>query len=184
MDREKWLEICPSLEYTSNKKTHNIQDTNYFLADYFFPEYSVIIELDSAYHDTGFRMELDKARDEYLLSEYGIETFRVRGFGFKKGSPEVSIAMNRVKEYLLSLKRNPVKNKEMQVEVFRDNYLAEVYIIEEYIEPVMENTTTIHLGTIIKRIEDTEDRELALEYRESIERVLGIIYPTFKITKW
>lgn len=48
----------------------------FILLDYYIPSLKLAIELDSDYHDE----ENDKIRDQYLLSNLGITTFRIRDF--------------------------------------------------------------------------------------------------------
>ena len=45
---------------------------NYMSADFYFPEYKMIFELDSSYHIP----EIDVARDRMLLMRYGLRTHR------------------------------------------------------------------------------------------------------------
>lgn len=54
---------------------------SYFLADFVFPEYNLIIEIDSNLHDQRY----DKVRDEYIKKEWGFEILRFFDFG---SSPE------------------------------------------------------------------------------------------------
>ena len=70
-DRMLWLRIC--WKYNIPKDI----DTNYFIVDYFLHEYNFIVEIDSRLHDINY----DRARDEYLMIEYGIKIIRFYEFG-------------------------------------------------------------------------------------------------------
>lgn len=67
-----WLSLC---------KVHQVpkelQSRNYFLADYFIHEYNFIVEIDSLYHN----VEYDKARDDYIKREYGLDIIRFYEYG-------------------------------------------------------------------------------------------------------
>ena len=67
-----WLSLC---------KVHQVpkelQSRNYFLADYFIHEYNFIVEIDSQYHN----VEYDKARDDYVKLEYGLDVLRFYEYG-------------------------------------------------------------------------------------------------------
>ena len=67
-----WLSLC---------KVHQVpkelQSRNYFLADYFIHEYNFIVEIDSLYHN----VEYDKARDDYVKLEYGLDVLRFYEYG-------------------------------------------------------------------------------------------------------
>lgn len=65
-------------EYLSNKyKIKNKSQINYFLADYFFPDLGLIVEIDSNLHELNY----DSARDEYLMRTWGIQILRFFEFG-------------------------------------------------------------------------------------------------------
>lgn len=70
-DRMLWLRIC-----WKHNVVKNI-NTNYFIVDYFLHEYNFVVEIDSKLHNVNY----DKARDEYLMIEYGIKTLRFYEFG-------------------------------------------------------------------------------------------------------
>jgi hypothetical protein len=67
-----WRFLCN--KYGTNKKYVN---TNYFFADYVFPYYNLIIEIDSSMHNE----EYDKARNEYIHRTWGIYSLRFYEFG-------------------------------------------------------------------------------------------------------
>lgn len=72
----------------------------YFLLDYFLPELSLALELDSSYHDVA----ADKLRDEYL-GKLGIEVFRV--YNLEK----ISTQTGKFKDFISLLKsRVPVQD--------------------------------------------------------------------------
>lgn len=61
---------------------HNVTDPdkldrNYFLADYFFPDHNLVVEIDSDMHDPWY----DSARDEYMNVVYGLQVMRLYEFG-------------------------------------------------------------------------------------------------------
>lgn len=58
-DRNLWRNFCAT---EGVECTPEILDRNYFLADYIFPEYNLIIEIDSDLHNK----EYDNARDDYV----------------------------------------------------------------------------------------------------------------------
>lgn len=62
--------------------TPEILDRNYFLADYIFPEYNLIVEIDSNLHDTKY----DSARDDYIRSTWGFNILRFFEFGSNPSS--------------------------------------------------------------------------------------------------
>lgn len=76
-DRNMWGSICRKTRITEEDYLHR----NYFLTDYFFPEYNLAVEIDSDLHD----QEYDKARDFYIKSNWGIDIIRMYEFG---GTPE------------------------------------------------------------------------------------------------
>lgn len=72
-DRSMWGSICKNNKITEEEYLHR----NYFLTDYFFPEYNLAVEIDSDLHDQGY----DKARDFYIKSNWGIDIIRMYEFG-------------------------------------------------------------------------------------------------------
>jgi len=52
----------------------DIWNRNYVSADFYFPEYGMIVELDSEYHK---QPGVDRARDRTLLKQYGLRTYRI-----------------------------------------------------------------------------------------------------------
>ena len=70
-DRMLWERICWEHNIVKNI------NTNYFIVDYFLHEYNFVVEIDSRLHNVDY----DKARDEYLMIEYGIKTLRFYEFG-------------------------------------------------------------------------------------------------------
>lgn len=53
------------------------RNRNYFLADYLFPDYNFIVEIDSQLHDPNY----DIARDNYIVFSFGISILRLYEFG-------------------------------------------------------------------------------------------------------
>lgn len=60
-------------------KDKNLERTNYFLLDFFFPYLGVIVEIDSEYHDV--KQRYDIARDMYIKRIYGLDTLRFYKYG-------------------------------------------------------------------------------------------------------
>lgn len=73
----KWKNLCGCNRVTDFDSIMR----SYFLADFVFPEYNLIVEIDSDLHNQNY----DKARDEYIKDEWGFEILRFPGFG---SSPE------------------------------------------------------------------------------------------------
>lgn len=66
-DTNLWGEICKYYKVDPDKINRN-----YFLADYFFPEVNLLVEIDSPYHDAVY----DMARDEYIQEAWGTRSLR------------------------------------------------------------------------------------------------------------
>lgn len=75
-NQDVWRGLCN--KYCVSDIDHRRK--NYFVADYFFPHQSMLVEIDSDYHLDVY----DNARDEYVQSTYGISTLRFYKFGEKK----------------------------------------------------------------------------------------------------
>ena len=73
----KWKNLCGCNKVTDFDSIMR----SYFLADFVFPEYNLIVEIDSDLHIQNY----DKARDEYIKDEWGFEILRFPDFG---SSPE------------------------------------------------------------------------------------------------
>lgn len=73
-NRDLWENFCATEGVDCSSK---ILDRNYFLADYIFPEYNLIVEIDSNLHDTKY----DNARDDYIRSTWGFNILRFFEFG-------------------------------------------------------------------------------------------------------
>lgn len=71
-DRKYWNSLCD--QYNVSEKGRN---RNYFLADYLFPDYNFIVEIDSELHDLNY----DIARDNYIVFSFGVSTLRLFEFG-------------------------------------------------------------------------------------------------------
>lgn len=78
-DRNLWRNFCTTEGVDC---TPEILDRNYFLADYIFPEYNLIVEIDSDLHDTKY----DRARDDYVKSTWGFKILRFFEFGSNPSS--------------------------------------------------------------------------------------------------
>lgn len=57
----------------NGKRVSGMNDGLYVLLDYYFPSIHLAVELDSDYHSP----EKDAKRDEYLLKNHGIRTYRI-----------------------------------------------------------------------------------------------------------
>lgn len=75
--RNRWENYC----LANMALDDEFLNRKYFLADYFFPDYNLLVEIDSDLHDQGY----DKARDEYIEETWGLKTLRFYEFG---SSPE------------------------------------------------------------------------------------------------
>jgi len=64
---------------------------NYMSADFYFPEYKMIFELDSSYHIP----EIDKARDRMLFMQYGLKTHRFFRYDLSpyQHEPQILVAL-------------------------------------------------------------------------------------------
>ena len=71
-NRKYWNSLCD--QYNVCEKGRN---RNYFLADYLFPDYNFIVEIDSQLHDPNY----DIARDNYIVFSFGISILRLYEFG-------------------------------------------------------------------------------------------------------
>lgn len=73
-DRNLWRNLCATEGVDSIPE---ILDRNYFLADYIFPEYNLMVEIDSDLHNAKY----DNARDDYVRSAWGFNILRFFEFG-------------------------------------------------------------------------------------------------------
>lgn len=73
-DRNLWRNFCTTEGVECSPEN---LDRNYFLADYIFPEYNLMVEIDSDLHIT----EYDNARDDYVKSTWGFNILRFFEFG-------------------------------------------------------------------------------------------------------
>lgn len=71
--RNRWENYCLANMALDNESLNR----KYFLADYFFPDYNLLVEIDSDLHI----QEYDKARDEYIQEIWGLKTLRFNEFG-------------------------------------------------------------------------------------------------------
>lgn len=92
-NKKAWKQYSLSRNVTDPDKLGR----NYFLADYFFPDHNLVVEIDSDMHDPWY----DSARDDYVNIVYGLHVMRF--FEFGEPSTEVAriddfgIALNRLK---------------------------------------------------------------------------------------
>lgn len=78
-DRNLWRNFCTTEGVECSPEN---LDRNYFLADYIFPEYNLMVEIDSDLHDK----EYDNARDDYVKSTWGFNILRFFEFGSNPSS--------------------------------------------------------------------------------------------------
>ena len=103
---------------------------NYMSADFYFPEYKMIFELDSSYHIEG----IDKARDRMLLLQYGLKTYRFFRYDLSpfKYEPQILVALGSGK-LLVPLYFNQLS-----------------LITERWVEEVGEEKATEILNSVVK----------------------------------
>lgn len=71
-DRKLWKALCIKYQLGGDKLSRN-----YFLIDYFMPDFNLLVEIDSQLHE----IDYDKARDDYIRLKYGLETIRFYEYG-------------------------------------------------------------------------------------------------------
>lgn len=71
-DRKLWELLCIKYQLGEDKLSRN-----YFLIDYFMPDFNLLVEIDSQLHE----IDYDKARDDYIRLKYGLETIRFYEYG-------------------------------------------------------------------------------------------------------
>lgn len=71
-DQNLWSSLCKVYQVPKGLRCRN-----YFMADYFIHDYNFIVEIESQYHNE----EYDKARDDYIKREYGLDTLRFYEYG-------------------------------------------------------------------------------------------------------
>lgn len=71
-DRKLWKSLCTKYQLDEDKLGRN-----YFLVDYFMPDFNLLVEIDSQLHE----IDYDKARDDYIRLKYGLETIRFYEYG-------------------------------------------------------------------------------------------------------
>lgn len=71
-DRKLWELLCIKYQLGEDKLSRN-----YFLIDYFMPDFNLLVEIDSKLHE----IDYDKARDDYIRLKYGLETIRFYEYG-------------------------------------------------------------------------------------------------------
>ena len=151
---------------------HNVTDPdklgrNYFLADYFFPDHNLIVEIDSDMHDQWY----DSARDDYVNIVYGLHVMRL----FEFGEPSTEVA--RIDDFGIALNRlkysRPVNldNSDLILYMFyksNKDIIDALNVIEGVILSgnITNNTYTINLQTTpIKSLRDY--RKIATIIRET-----------------
>ena len=81
-DRELWFNLCNEENVEFDRR-----DTNYFVADYYFPHFNFIVEIDSDFHNP--RKNYDLARDKYMENKFGTSTLRFYQYGMNKEQTEI-----------------------------------------------------------------------------------------------
>lgn len=147
-----WKQYCLNHSVTDPDKLGR----NYFLADYFFLDYNLIVEIDSNIHDEWY----DSARDDYVNIVYGIHVMRL----FEFGEPSTEVA--RIDDFGIALNRlkysRPVNldNSDLILSMFykrNEDIIDALNIIEGVILSgnITNNTYTINLQlTPIKSLKD------------------------------
>lgn len=74
-------EMMKNPKYSDTMYIKKAWGKSYFLLDYFLSDYGTSIEIDGEFHKDPGMTELDKARDEYLETIYGIKTYRLDRYG-------------------------------------------------------------------------------------------------------
>lgn len=141
-DRDLWDNILNYVGVRDKK----LENTNYFLLDFFFQYLGVIVEIDSEYHDN--KNNYDIARDIYIKRKFGLDTIRFYKYGnnnlersgffskFKKISTDLRNYYNswgiRESMYPMNFSQTMVNN------FIRDNRLP-LEVIDKIINYIGEN---------------------------------------------
>lgn len=165
-------------EYLSNKyKIKDKNRINYFLADYFFPDLGLIVEIDSNLHELNY----DRARDEYLMRAWGIQILRF--FEFGKTIEDTRKYLSKFQKTISSLpKRNFMLNySESMVNLFYERnkkYISILTTIENNI--FNPNTYTFNNSTYKIPISIFNNIE-KLIIIDNIADIKYLVYEFFKI---
>lgn len=95
-----------------------------FRLDMYFPEINFNVELDGTAHGYPARVRFDRERDQFLLEEKGIETFRVNLVGLNSDS-----ALKLVHERVLA-KQEAKADADIQGLYLKDQQLQKLYMKE------------------------------------------------------
>lgn len=150
-----WKQYCLNHNVINPDKL----DRNYFLADYFFPDHNLVVEIDSDMHDPWY----DSARDDYINIVYGLQVMRLYEFG------EPSTEVARIDDFGIVLNRlkysRPVNldNSDLILYMFykeNEDIKDALNVIEGVILSgnITNNTYTINLQTTpIKSLQDYQN---------------------------
>lgn len=109
------------------------------MADYIFPEYNLIVEIDSNLHDTKY----DNARDDYIRSTWGFNILRF--FEFGSNSLSMGKYLDRLDQAVSPRNRN---NISLDYSSYLENWFItkfpEIYNLIDQIELDLSN----HIGVI------------------------------------
>jgi very-short-patch-repair endonuclease len=73
---DNWLTIThPSLKFISECPFKRFDYTKTYFADFYFPDLSLIIELDGTQHKN--TIEYDNERDNYISTNYNVQLIRI-----------------------------------------------------------------------------------------------------------
>lgn len=87
--RDRWENYCLA----------NMALDDKFLADYYFPDYNLVVEIDSDLHDSNY----DSARDDYIKEVWGCNILRFPEFGCTAGN----------QSYCIKQFNSAIKNKQI-----------------------------------------------------------------------
>lgn len=91
---ENWLnENFPSLKFITEHPFHRSDITKTYFADFYFPDLSLIIELDGTQHLLNVNYDIE--RDEYIKSHYNVSILRISHREYKE-----KLKLDIVKELL------------------------------------------------------------------------------------
>jgi len=160
-----WKNLC----WSHGVSRDDFLGRNYFFADYFFPDYNLIVEIDSNYHDQNY----DRARDEYLNIMFGIHTLRLFEFGVTPGCQTL-----QVNDFMLTL------TKLRCVTPVRIDYSELIlYMFYKENDDIMEilNIIEANLKCSVDGIFDASGYQGYIGNLETLKRVSDIIEGTYGI---
>lgn len=176
-DRNLWRNFCVTEDVDC---TPEILDRNYFLADYIFPEYNLMVEIDSNLHDK----EYDNARDDYVKSTWGFNILRFFEFGSNPSS--MGKYLDRLDQATSPRNRN---NAILDYSGYLENWFItkfpKVYNLIDQIELDLSNykgvIKSIKLHNILQKADLKFLRKNKLQFK-MLRRYFKIIYKMDVIT--